>query len=208
MLIGTRTKLFAVLSLLLSISAQAQTPTRQPDDVIRVNTELVQTDVMVFDKKGVFVHGLKPEQLDLTVDGKPHPITFFEQVRAGSARELRALSTDRRSDFGAEPVSENRGRTIIFFVDDLHLAPDSLERTRRTLRQFLDTEMTENDRVAIASTSGDLGFLQQFTDFKPMLQTAIERLIHHSYNVKDMTDSRTPMTEYTALVIEKNEDPE
>ncbi len=39
------------------ISGQPQKPAQpqqQPDDVIRVKTELVQTDVMVFDKQGSF----------------------------------------------------------------------------------------------------------------------------------------------------------
>src|SRR6266850_3421796 len=65
----------------------AQTrPEAQPqnqDDVIRVNTELVQTDVMVFDKKGRFVGGLKPEQFALKIDNKPQTISFFEQVTSG-----------------------------------------------------------------------------------------------------------------------------
>jgi len=181
-------------------------PQQSGDDVLRINTELVQTDVMVFDKKGVFIGGLKPEQFELTVEGRPQPITFFEQVRSGSSREVRLLSKEK-ADAESSPINENRGRTIIFFVDDLHLAPDSLERTRKTLRQFIDNEMTESDLVAIASTSGDLGFLQQFTDFKAVLRAATDRLIHHPYNVKDLTDSRTPMTEYTALAIERNEDP-
>jgi hypothetical protein len=43
----------------------------ETDDVVRINTELVQTDVMVFDKQGRFVEGLKPEQFLLKVDGKP-----------------------------------------------------------------------------------------------------------------------------------------
>jgi VWFA-related protein len=202
--------LFWICAIILPLQVTAQTPSPTPqqpaDDVIRVNTELVQTDVMVFDKKGVFVGGLKPEQFELTVDGKPQPVTFFEQVRAGSSREVRLLSKEQAST-ESSVINETRGRTVIFFVDDLHLEASSLERTRKTIRQFLDHEMSENDRVAIASTSGDLGFLQQFTDFKPMLQTATDRLIHHPYVVKDLTDSRTPMTEYTALTIEKNEDP-
>jgi VWFA-related protein len=200
--------LLAVLTLANSICGQAQKPSPTPplDDIIRINTELVQTDVMVFDKKGAFVDGLKPEQFELTVEGKPHPISFFEQVRAGSAREIRLLAKEK-TVADSSPANEVQGRTIVFFVDDLHLAPDSLERTRRALKQFLGSEMTDYDRVAIASTSGDLGFLQQFTDFKPMLQKATELLVHHPYNVKDLTDSRTPMTEYTALAIERNEDP-
>jgi len=197
-----------IIWLPFQVSAQTpvSTPPPQSDDVIRINTELVQTDVMVFDKKGGFVGGLKPEQFELTIEGKPQPVTFFEQVRAGSSREVRLLSKESTAT-ESSPVNESRGRTIVFFVDDLHLAPDSMERTRRTLRQFIDNEMTENDRVKIASTSGDIGFLQQFTDYKPALQAATNRLVHHPYNLKDLTDSRTPMTEYKALAIERNEDP-
>jgi len=200
--------LFVLLSLSICAPAQTQTPPppQQPDEVLRINTDLVQTDVMVFDQKGRFVGGLKPEQFELMVDEKPHAIAFFEQVRAGSTKEQRLLAKEKTENAGPK-INETRGRTVIFFVDDLHLAPDSLERTRRTLKQFINTEMSENDRVAIASTSGDLGFLQQFTDSQAMLPVATERLIHHPYNVKEMTDSRTPMTEYTALAIERNEDP-
>ena len=35
--------------------AQPQKPTPETEDVVRITTELVQTDVMVFDKDGRFV---------------------------------------------------------------------------------------------------------------------------------------------------------
>jgi len=192
--------------------AQTQKPTPAPPDgadVLRINTELVQTDVTVFDKSGKFVNGLKPGQFELSVDGKPLPISFFEQVRVGTARELRLRPPSNSPTVVPETpaVNENRGRTIVFFIDDLHLAPDSLARTRKTLTQFIDNEMTETDRVAFASTSGDIGFLQQFTDYKSVLRAAASRLTHHPYNVGDMTDARTPMTEYMALTIERKDDP-
>ncbi len=67
-----------------SIPAQSQPeqPKQNQDDVIRVNTELVQTDVMVFDKKGHFVGGLKPEQFALRVDNKPQTVSFLEHVKS------------------------------------------------------------------------------------------------------------------------------
>lgn len=203
--------LFWCGAMILPLQASAQTPSptppqSSPDDVIRISTELVQTDVMVFDKKGSFISGLKPEQFELTVEGKSQPITFFEQVRAGSAKEVLLLSKEK-SVPDSSPVNETRGRTIVFFIDDLHLSLDSLGRTRRVLAQFIDNEMTENDRVAIASTSGDIGFLQQFTDFKAVLRAAAARLTQHPYKVGDLTDSKTPMSEYAALALERNEDP-
>lgn len=186
-------------------------PQQQPEEIVRVNTDLVQTDVMVFDKQGHFVSGLRRDQFELSVDGKPQPISFFEQLRAGNSKEqaLRFVSDGTVAAPSEKPTSlnENRGRTIVFFMDDLHLSLDSLVRTRKMLTQFIDNEMGDNDRVAIASTSGDIGFLQQFTEDKFVLRAAVGRLRHHPYNVRDMTRESTPMTEYIALTIERKDDP-
>src|SRR2546423_15305301 len=69
--------------------ARAQQPQKPaPDDVLRINTELVQTAITVVDKQGRFVDGLSRDQFELTVDRKPRPISFFERVTAGTAREV------------------------------------------------------------------------------------------------------------------------
>ena len=199
----------------LCVHGSAQNPPtkqNQPVDVIRINTELIQTGVIVLDKHGHFVDGLQPEQFELRVEGKPQPISFFEQIKAGSDRErarLAALSDNSTAQPSDESSSRNdvHGRTIVFFIDDLHLALDSLGRTRKALSQFIENEMNENDQVAIASTSGDIGFLQQFTDNQAVLRAAAGRLTQHPYNVRDMTRETTPMTEYMALTIERKDDP-
>ncbi len=49
-------------------------PAKPQDDVVRVYTELVQTDVMVFDKQGRFVNGLTKDNFELRIDGKPRAI--------------------------------------------------------------------------------------------------------------------------------------
>ena len=55
------------------VNAQQQ-PAPQQGDVVRINTELVQTAITVLDKKGNFVEGLQRDQFELVVDGKPRPI--------------------------------------------------------------------------------------------------------------------------------------
>ena len=153
-------RVFQILLLLtaLCVQGQAQNPTQsqqqQADDVLRIKTELVQSDVMVFDKQGHFVDGLRPEQFELTVDGKPQPISFFEQVKAGSYKETAQLAAATNNSAPSEktmPTNDSRGRTIVFFIDDLHLSLDSLARTRKTLAHFIENEMNDNDRVAIAT---------------------------------------------------------
>jgi VWFA-related protein len=194
-------------------SGQTQSPAPQhpADDVIRVNTELVQTDVTVIDKRGRVVAGLKPEQFELRVDSKPQTLAFFELVSTGSAEEEKQLSAVGNRDAAALAKPErsagaksNRGRVIFFFVDDVHLAGDSLTRARSVLIHFIENQMTGNDRVAIVSTSGQIGFLQQLTDNKAVLREAISRL-NYKYN-PETTASRVPISEVDANLIAQGGD--
>src|SRR5438045_9419244 len=96
---------------------------------------------------------------------------------------------------------------MVFLIVELKLVLTSGARTSNNVVQFVENEMNENDQVALASTSGDIGFLQQFSDNKAVLRAAAGRLNQHPYNVRDMTRESTPMTEYMALTIERKDDP-
>ena len=187
----------------------SQTPQSPPEqaEIVRINTQLVQTDVMVFDKQGKFVTGLRPQDFELHIDGKPRPISFFELVSTGSANEESQLAAARNlrsvKDINAPvPADLDRGRVIFFYVDDLHLSPNNLVSARKVLLKYVDEEMRQNDEAGIASTSGQIGFLQQLTDNKTVLHAAIERLKARPYSVGD--SERPAMTEYQALAIERN----
>ena len=178
----------------------------QGEDVLRINTDLVQTDVMVFDKQGRFVDNLRPQDFELRIDGQPRQISSFDRVTAGSRTEDLQLAAARGQSRALAPQSESeplvRGRTIFFFIDDLHLGPSNLTSTRNLLSSYIDKQMRQNDEVAITSASGQLGFLQQITDNKDVLHTAITRLKFRPSLVRDF--DRPPMSEYQALAIERN----
>lgn len=184
-------------------------PEQQTGDVVRINTELVQTDVSVFDQQGHFVEGLTRDDFELTVDGKPQKISFFDLLRAGSSSEEAQLAAARgvtRSSNTNERVAPlDAGRTIFFLIDDLHLSRQSVERTRSLLLHFIDSEMRQNDQVAILSTSGDVGLLQQLTSDKVVLRAAVERLKFRSEREPDV-DSGAKMSEYQAYNIIERED--
>lgn len=186
-------------------TAAARQPTAQDQtEVLRVYTELVQTDVMVFDKQGHFVNGLKSSDFELRIDGKPKPIEFFEKVTAGSVSEESQIAAARGSSVRPEskaagPSPLDRGRPIFFYVDDMHLDLPSLAATRKLIARFIDSEMGQNDEAAIASANGQIGFLQQLTDNKAVLRAALARLKLRPYSVRDF--ERPPMTEYQGLRI-------
>jgi VWFA-related protein len=187
---------------------ETQPSTQEAEDVLRIKTELVQTDVLVLDNQGRFVDNLKREQFELRVDGKPQEISFFERVRTGSADEESQLAAARGIAStvrgGASVIPLDRGRTIIFFIDDVHLSADSLARARKVVLRFINDEMGANDQVIIASTSGQIGFLQQLTNNKAVLRAAVARLTFRQYI---RTKGEFPeITEYQAFAIQENND--
>ncbi len=205
------TNIKALICLLLSAGIlAAQTPgqtTRQDQpEVLRVFTELVQTDVMVFDKGGKFIKGLTRDNFELKIDGKPKPIEFFETVTAGSINEESLIQAARGATAGLNSTASrplDRGRAVFFFVDDLHLDLAGIKESKKVITHFLENEIGQNDEAAIASTSGQIGFLQQLTDNRTVLRAALERLKYRPYIVADTFDPR--MTEYHALMIDRGD---
>ena len=189
----------SALTLSFVVAQQQQDP---PDEVIRITTDLVQTGVVVVDKQGKFVGGLKQDQFVLKIDGQPVTPAFFEQVTAGTAREAQ-LEKSGGQPSTAPSETSTRGRSIIFFIDDLHLSADSLDRMRKGILDFVEKEMTLEDQVAVVSPSGQIGFLQRFSELKPVVRAAVNRLTHKPYTVRD--HEQVPMTEYQAIRIEQGD---
>lgn len=203
----------SLLALSLAASAQQQQQQQQPapqqsEEVVKIESTLMQAGVTVLDKQGHFVDGLKPDQFELLVDGKPQPISFFEQVAAGSPEERKklALAGDARARAASRPGDEPqaRGRAVIFYLDDLHMSIEGVTRARKLIQHFVDKEMGEDDVAAVASASGQLGFLQQLTGNREVLRTAVSRLKPWP---QAGNDGQLPiMSEYTARAIDVDND--
>ena len=192
-------------------SGQVKKQREQTDDVVRVKTELVQTDITVVDKRGRFVEGLRADDFELRVDSKLQSLSFFEAVATGSVEEEKQLTAARKGKAAAvtmPPGTSNsgsdRGRVIFFFVDDVHLTSEGLNRARSVVTNFVENNMTAKDRVAVVSTSGQIGFLQQLTDNKAVLREAITRL-NYRYN-PETTASHVAISEVDANLIENHSD--
>jgi len=183
-------------------TAQTTPPPKPPDEVVRVYTELVQTDVMVFDKQGKFINGLTRDNFELRIDGKPREIQAFEQITAGSDEESQLAAARGATAINIKrPVPLDRGRIALFFVDDFHMDLQGLNATRKVITTFIDKEMGQNDQAAIVSATGQIGFLQQLTSDRMILRRALERLTTRTYSVQD--PDRPPMTEYEGLLIDR-----
>lgn len=174
----------------------AQVPTRPSEnsDVVRINAELVQTEVSVLDSKGRFVDGLAADQFELRVDGKPVPVSFFERVNPVRPEKSRAVTKQTKiNSASAHP------RNIVYFIDDLHMSALSVDTVRKGLLHFVENEMRPDDHVAIVSASGQIGFLEQFTDQRGVLRAAVSRIKPQPLTIQD--SENIAMSEYVALRI-------
>ncbi len=179
-----------------SLYGQAPTPT-PAEETVRINTDLIQTSVTVTDKNNRLIEDLKRDQFELRVDGKIVPVEFFERVAL--SRQTGNTPTDSQKIISANTSQNLSDRKIIFFVDDLHLSPDSLNRTRSTIEHFIEKQMLPRDNILIISASGRIGFLQQFTDNPAVLRAALSRLKPIPNTTRDTEPP--PMTEFVALRI-------
>jgi len=186
---------------------QPQGRSQQADQTIRVNVGLVQTDVMVFDRRGHFVPDLKIEQFELRVDGKVQSISFLELISAGSPHdeEVWAKEEGKPPSQPSPPAtgSSNPGRTLLFFLDDWHMGEDNLMRSRAALEDLVNTSVAPNDRVAIFAASGQLGSVQQLTSDKGVLLALLKKFNFQSAGVQDL--QWPPMTEVQAFLLEQND---
>lgn len=205
----SKLNLTLILSLLIAfapLSVRAQNPsvTSPQDDEIFVQTNLVQTDVSVTDKQNRFVEGLKQEDFVIKVDGREQPISFFELVRGARLPSSNASKdANRTTRESVIAPSDFARRSVIFFVDDLHLSPEGSLRAKEVLNNFIKTRLTPDLQVLIASSSGQIGFLQQFTTDANVMREAVRRI---SYQSRQMIDNeKPPMSVYEAQLIERGD---
>lgn len=150
--------------------------TSDQDDVVKINTNLVQVDAVVT-KDGKPVTGLTADDFEIFEDGRQQTITSFAYI---SNVPSSAAQPDKKTAASAAPYApikpDEPHRTVAFVVDDLGLSAESLNQVKRQLRKFIAEDLQPNDLVAVLRTSGELGALQQFTNDKRLLTRAVDHL--------------------------------
>jgi len=178
----------AAAIIFLSSLALAQQPVPRPaptptvtneNEVVKISTNLIQLDVSVTDATGKVIRDLRREEIEIYENGVKQEITGFSFISARPGEA--AARPPNRGETGVTPPSpgitrEQVHRTIAIVVDDLALSLESINQTKRALRQFVEQQMEAGDLVAIIRTGAGIGSLQQFTADKQRLFAAIERL--------------------------------
>src|SRR5215475_576218 len=111
-------------------SQRNQNPPAQ-DQPIRVKTELIDLRAVVTDKRGQPITDLKKEDFELMENGKPQEVGFFSVVKIPGRGEARRSENSPANGTtgvpaGATRPAETIGRTVVLYIDTLHLSPQSL----------------------------------------------------------------------------------
>src|SRR5687767_6518213 len=190
--------------LLFSVVA-AQTPTTPqkpeddpPDDVVRITTQLVQTDVVVVDGKDQIISDLKIEDFELYDNGKKQDVKFLEFVSIDSGRRIEgnrpagapSETTPVAIDQGKEITAKDVKRIVAFVIDDLTIPLQDLVEVRKMLLDFVNNKMKDGDLVAVIRVVGGKGLLQQFTSDRVMLRRAIAAIkpVAHPFHIGNPAD--------------------
>ncbi len=177
--LAIRSSLVLLLSSLVASVLPAQEP--QPSSVFGdvLDVRVVNVEVVVTDRDGVRVLGLRPDLFRLLVDGEEQEIEFFTEVRGGVARPP-APDSDLR-DIQIAEVQPGRavGTSYLVFVDDFF----SIERDRDQVLEDLRRQVAylgPNDRMAIVAFDGRkltmlTSWSQSHSDLQDVLRDAQQR---------------------------------
>lgn len=165
-----------VLTTTISSAAQDQKKKAEKDWVIELKTVLVELRAVVTDRQGHLVQGLKKEDFELREKGKLQDISSFAEERIGplsiSQRvTLANVNPDEPSAPSAEPA-----RSLMLFVDTMHMAGQNLLRVKQGLKKFIDEQMTDQDAVMIVTSGGMDAIPARFTRERNLLRHYVDRI--------------------------------
>jgi VWFA-related protein len=182
-LLWKRAAVLLACLLICAGSSRGQNPPDKPpatvDDRVVVTTNLVQVDAVVTDKNGKQITNLRPDDFELTENGRVRDIVGFSYIPLTSNAGGATRGTATRPAEATPPRlhalrPESVRRAIAILVDDFGLSFESIARTRNALEKFVSEQTEPTDFIAVVRSSSGPGAMQQFTANRSQLLTTIK----------------------------------
>ena len=149
-------------------------PTRaqEPEDIVRIDTDLVAVDCTVTDATGRLIKNLQKQDFKLYADGSEQPLSFFQvERRTGQPRPL----------------------AIVFALDiSGSMTSEEMVRLRSALEAFSMNVADQQAAYAVMAFGMNVRILQKFTSDPTKLDRVFERIARepnglstHTYDAVD-----------------------
>lgn len=159
---------YLVLAIASVAALPAQTLEQPQPSIIKTTVRQVLVPVVVTDKAGHHVTGLKRDDFQVSEDGTPQEIVAFntvtETVLSGARAESNSIApqvpahTPKSSAADAAPK-----RTYLICVDTLHSAFTNFARVREALKAFFRQEKGGDSQYALMALGRDLRVVEDST---------------------------------------------
>lgn len=162
---------FAAVLAFVSFAAAQQ----QPETLIRINTRLVEVNVVAHDKFGA-VADLTKDDFILTDHGKPIPISFFSiETNKRPATAVARLPQNVFSNSPAARSSTQQSVTVVL-LDGLNTKIEDQAYARQQVLKFLK-QLNPDERVALYTLGSSLKILNDFTDDPEQLRRTLAKYL-------------------------------
>ncbi|HTD95416.1 MAG TPA: VWA domain-containing protein [Edaphobacter sp.] len=158
---------------------RAQQQDSAPTFTLKVQTDIVLTNVVVRDKKtGEVVKGLKASDFTILENGKPQKIASFDYQNVDEAAVLHEKATVTgkatiadllNKNFAADTGALRDHRLIVMFFDLSSMQPEDIDRGVEAAQDYINKKMQPADLVALVSLATGLSMDQDFTADKDAL---------------------------------------
>ena len=152
-----------------------EAPSEIPTVTLRTNTRLVLVDVVVTDKKGQPVSGLKAENFTVDENGKKQKITVFVAPGTPSAIKLAPTPAGILSNH-PENVGPASGVPTVLLLDVCNSPFKDQSYARSQMLKYVVEQGQSGHPLAVMTLTDRVRVLQQFTSDPQVLMTAIKKL--------------------------------
>ncbi len=195
--------------LMAALLAQASAPAQEPKPpVFAREVEQVTVDVVVADKQGNPVTGLRKDDFTILDEGQPQTIVSFDLIElpaavgAGASAPVPSAAPTRSRLVTNTARPADRGRLFVIVFDNLHMSPLNAQRAKAAVAAFLEKGVGEVDRVSLITTGGGAWWSTRMEAGRADLLAILKNL-----DGRRFPDNATErMTDYEAMRIHVYQD--
>lgn len=161
----------------------------------QIDVRVVNVEVVVTDKQGNRVAGLRPGDFRLRVDGKDAPIGYFSEVRGGEAVAPASPGAAEQAPVPGLPSlapGSPVGTSYLVFIDDFFPIAARRDEVLRSLKKDL-SQVGPDDRMAIVAYDGKkVTMLTSWSNSERTLGRALDQaMTREAYGFQRLSELRS-----------------